>query len=147
MVRYKVTLTKQEREELLVILNKGKHTSQRYRNTCILLNCDEGEHGNKLIDEQIAQVLHVNIKTVERIKQRFIEEGFQACVERKSYPAIKTCKTDGDFQAHLIAISCSKAPQGYGRWSLRMLADKMIELKYAGSVSHETVRRVLKKTS
>jgi len=101
-----------------------------------LLNCDEGEHGNKLIDEQIAQVLHVNIKTVERIKQRFIEEGFQACVERKSYPAIKICKTDGDFQAHLIAISCSKAPQGYGRWSLRMLADKMIELK----VSHRQTR-------
>jgi transposase len=147
MVRYKVTLTKQERDELLLILNKGKHTSQQFKNACILLNCDEGEYGKKLMNEQIAQVLHVNIKTVERLKQRFVEEGFKSCIERKPYPVKKTHKTDGDFEAHLIAISCSKAPEGYARWSLRMLADKMVELKYADKVSHETIRRVLKKTS
>lgn len=147
MVRYKVTLTKDEREELLSILNKGKHTSQQFKNACILLNCDEGEYGNKLINEQIAQVLHVNTKTVERLKQRFVEEGFTACIDRKQYPTGKASKTDGDFEAHLVALSCSKAPEGYARWSLRMLADKMIELKYAEKVSHETIRRVLKKTS
>lgn len=147
MARYKVTLTQEERDELLCILNKGRHTSQQFKNACILLNCDEGEYGNKLINEQIAQVLHVNTKTVERLKQRFVEEGFEACIERKSYPQAKHLKTDGDFEAHLIAISCSKAPQGYARWSLRMLADKMVELQYSDSVSHETIRRVLKKTS
>ena len=147
MVRYKVTLTKQEREELLSILNKGKHTSQQFKNACILLNSDEGEYGDKLVNEQIAKVLHVNTKTVERLKQRFVEEGFEACIERKQYPLGKTSKMDGAFEAHLVAISCSKAPEGYARWSLRMLADKMVELKYADSVSHETIRRVLKKTS
>jgi transposase len=147
MARYKVTLTEDERKELLSILNKGRHTSQQFKNACILLNCDEGEYGNKIANEQVAQVLHVNSKTVERLKQRFVEEGFEACIERKQYPSGKGSKTDGDFEAHLVAISCSKAPDGYARWSLRMLADKMVELKYADKVSHETIRRVLKKTS
>ena len=146
MIRYKVTLTNEERDDLLQILSKGKHTSQQFKNACILLNCDEGEHGIKITNEQIAQVLHVNTKTVERLKQRFVEDGFEACIERKPYPEVKEIKADGDFEAHLIALSCSKAPQGRSRWSLRLLADRMVELQYAESVSHETVRQVLKKT-
>lgn len=146
MVHYKVTLTQEEREQLKAILNKGKHSSLQFRNACILLNSDEGEHGKRVSNEQIAQILHINSKTVERVKQRFMEDGFDACVDRKQYPEVKNIKADGDFEAHLIAISCSKAPQGYARWSLRMLADKMVELNYAESISHETVRRVLKKT-
>jgi transposase len=146
MGRYKVTLTKEEREQLKAILNKGKHSSLQFRNACILLNCDEGAHGEKVPNEQIAQLLQVNTKTVERLKQRFVEEGFEACMDRKPYPQVREIKADGDFEAHLIALSCSKAPAGYGRWSLRLLADKMVELKYADSVSHETVRQVLKKT-
>lgn len=147
MVHYKVTLTKTEREELKAIVSKGKHSSLQFRNACILLNCDEGKFGNKLANDQIAQVLHVNSKTVERLKQRFVEEGFEACMDRKPYPAKQKLITDGDFEAHLIAISCSKSPRGYSRWSLRMLADKMVELKYAERVSHETIRQVLKKTN
>lgn len=147
MVRYKVTLTKTEREELKTIVNKGKHSSLQFRNACILLNCDEGKFGQKLANDQIAQVLQVNSKTVERLKQRFVEEGFDVCMDRKPYPAKQKLKTDGDFEAHLIAISCSKSPKGYARWSLRMLADKMVELKYSEKVSHETVRQVLKKTN
>lgn len=146
MVRYKVTLTKEEREQLNAVLAKGKHTSQKYRNACILINSDEGLWGNKLSNEQIAQVLQINTKTVERVKQRFVEEGFDECMERKPYPKKGPVKADGDFEAHLIALSCSKAPQGYARWSLRLLADKMVELQYTDSVSHETVRKVLKKT-
>ena len=146
MVRYKVTLTANEREQLQAIMGKGKHSSLQFRNACILLNCDEGEQGQKASNEQIAQILQITTKTVERLKQRFVEEGFEACMDRKPYPEIKEIKTDGDFEAHLIAISCSKAPAGYARWSLRMLADKMVELNYADSVSHETVRQVLKKT-
>ena len=146
MVRFKVTLTENEREQLKAILSKGKHSSLQFRSACILLNSDESEHGQKVSNEQIAQVLHSNTKTVERLKQRFVEEGFEACIDRKAYPQVKQTKVDGDFEAHLVAISCSKAPEGYGRWSLRMLADKMIELKYVESISHERIRQVLKKT-
>jgi transposase len=147
MVHYKVTLSKTEREELKAIVAKGKHSSLQFRNACILLNCDEGNFGQKLSNKQIAQVLQVNSKTVERLKERFVEEGFDACVDRKPYPFKQKPKTDGDFEAHLIAISCSKSPKGYARWSLRMLANKMVELNYSEKVSHETVRQVLKKTN
>ena len=146
MVYYKVTLTKEERGQLKAVISKGKHSSLQYRNACILINCDEGVYSQKLQNEQIAQVLQINTKTVERLKQRFVEEGFEACMERKPYPQKKEIKTDGDFEAHLIALSCSEAPKGYTRWSLRMLADKMVEFKYVDNVSHETIRQVLKKT-
>jgi transposase len=147
MVHYKVTLTTPEREQLQAIMSKGKHTSLQFRNACILLNCDQGEHSSqKATNSQIAQILQITTKTIERLKLRFIDEGFDACIDRKPYPEVKETITDGDFEAHLVAISCSQAPKGYARWSLRMLADKMVELKYAERVSHETVRQVLKKT-
>ena len=145
MIRYKVTLTENERSELENTLKKGNHSSLEFRNACILLNSDEGESGPKRSNESIAQVLHINTKTVERLKQRFVEDGFDTCLGRKPYPEVTNIKADGDFEAHLIALSCSKAPEGYGRWSLRLLADKMVELKYVDSVSHETVRKILKK--
>ena len=146
MAHYKVTLTLNEREQLKTIMSKGKHSSQQFRNACILLNCDSGKHGEPFSNDQIAQLLQITTKTVERVKQRFMEEGFEACIERKAYPEVKELKADGDFEAHLIALSCSKAPAGRSRWSLRLLADKMVELQFAESVSHETVRQVLKKT-
>lgn len=145
MIRYKVTLTQEERAELEDTLKKGKHTSLKFRNACILLNCDENADRKKYSNEDIARMLHITTKTVERLKQRFVEEGFDACLGRKPYPEVTNIKTDGDFEAHLLALSCSEAPEGYARWSLRMLADKMVELKYVGSVSHETVRQTLKK--
>ena len=146
MVRYKVTLTKEEHDQLKAVLRKGRHSSQQYRNASILINSDEDTWGQKLSNEQISQVLQINTKTVERVKQRFVEEGFDECMDRKPYPRKGPIKTDGDFEAHLVALSCSEAPEGYARWSLRLLADKMIELKYTDSISHETVRQVLKKT-
>jgi transposase len=146
MVRYKVTLTDTEREQLQALMSKGKHSSLQFRNAFILLNSDEVEHSQKVSNEQIAQMLQITTKTVERLKQRFVEEGFEACMDRKPYPEVKEIKTDGDFEAHLVATSCSKAPDGYTRWSLRMLADRMVQLKYVESVSHETIRQVLKKT-
>ena len=146
MVRYKVTLTVLEREQLESIIAKGKHSSLQFRNACILLNSDEGDGSNKWTNEQISGFLRITPKTVERLRQRFVEDGFEACMDRKPYPEVKDAKTDGDFEAHLVALSCSKAPEGYARWSLRMLADKMVELKYVEEVSYETVRRVLKKT-
>jgi len=146
MIRYKVTLTQEERIELETILKKGNHTSQSFRNACILLNSDEGESGNKCTNEEIAKILHINVKSVERLKQRFVYEGFESCLGRKPYPEVTHLKTDGDFEAHLIALSCSEAPEGYANWSLRLLADKMVELKYVDSISHETIRQTLKKT-
>ena len=110
------------------------------------MNSDEGPHGQKLANEKIAQVLQINSKTVERVKQRFMEKGFDACLDRKPYSSKGSEKADGEFETHLIALSCSEAPEGYARWSLRMLADKIVELEYADSISHETVRQVLNKT-
>ena len=146
MVHYKVTLRDTEREQLQSIMSKGKHSSLQFRNAFILLNCDEVKHSQKVSNEQVAQMLQITTKTVERLKQRFVEEGFEACMDRKPFPEVKEIKTDGDFEAHLVATSCSKAPDGYTRWSLRMLADRMVQLKYVESVSHETIRQVLKKT-
>ena len=145
MVKYKVTLTKDERDELMSVISKGKHTSQKYRNAYVLVNCDEGEYSNKVTNAEINKVLKIGMRTIDRIKKRFVEEGLDACLDRK--PTIREYerKADGDFEARLIALSCSEPPEGFSRWSLRLLADKMVELEIVGSVSHETVRSVLKK--
>lgn len=145
MVKYKVTLTKAERDELMSIINKGKHTSQKFRNAYVLLNCDEGEYSDKVTNAEINKILKVGMRTIDRIKKRFVEEGFDAVLERKPTSREYERKADGDFEARLIALSCGKPPGGYARWSLRLLADKMVELQIVDSVSHETVRTVLKK--
>lgn len=147
MVKYKVTLTKDERDQLNALISKGYHSAHQFRTAYILLNCDEGDYGEKVINEQVSKVLKVSMRMIDRVKQRFVEEGFEACLDRKPMSRTKTKKADGDLEAHLIALSCSKAPQGFSRWSLRMLADKMVEMEYIDSISHETIRRVLKKTS
>ncbi len=147
MIKYKVTLRKEERTQLMDIISKGFHSSQQYRTAYILLNCDEGKYGEKLTGGEISRVLKISMRMIDRVKQRFVEEGFEACVERKPMTGTKAPKIDGDKEAHLIALSCSKAPDGFARWSLRMLADKMVELKHVEHISHETIRRVLKKTN
>ena len=148
MKKYKVTLTQEEREELESISSKGKHPSQKVLNALILLACDEGPYQEKRsINEMIANVLHVSMKKIDRIKKRFVEEGLDAVLSRKPSSHVPSRKMDGDAEAHLIALSCSPAPQGHSRWTLRLLADKMVELKYVDDISYETVRRTLKKTS
>lgn len=147
MTKYKVKLTEQEYQGLINIISKGIHTSQLYRTAYILLNCDDGEQGSKLKGVEISKVLKVSTRMIDRVKQRFVEEGFEACLERKPMSRTKTRKADGDTEAQLIALSCSKAPEGFSRWSLRLLAEKMVELKYIESISYETIRRVLKKTN
>ena len=147
MIKYKVTLTKSEHEQLMDIINKGVHSSQQYRTAYVLLNCDEGKYGEKLTGKEISRVLKISMRMIDRIKQRFVEEGFEACVDRKPMSNTRLPKVDGDTEAHLIALSCSKAPDGFSRWSLRLLADKMIELKHVESISHETIRKALKKTN
>lgn len=147
MIKYKVTLTKKEHEQLMEIISKGVHSSQQSRTAYILLNSDEGKYGDKINGAEISQVLKISMRMIDRVKQRFVEEGFDVCIERKPMSNSRPPKIDGDAEAHLIALSCSKAPEGFARWSLRLLADKMVELKHVDHVSHETIRRVLKKTS
>ena len=147
MIRYTVKLTKSEVEELMSIINKGSHTSQTFRTAYILLNCDEGMYSEKVTNEQISKVLKVGMRTVDRIKKKFIEEGLEACLDRRPTSRIYERKTDGDVEAKLVSLCCSEPPKGYAKWSLRLLADKMVELNYVESISHVTVRSVLKKTN
>ena len=144
---YKVELTKEEREELLRIIRKGKHTSQVYRNAYVLLNTDEGAYSEKITNAEITKVLKVGMRTIDRIKKRFVEEGYEACLSRKPTTRKYERKVDGEVEAKLVSIACSKPPKGFAKWSLRLLADKMAELQYIESISHETVRTVLKKTN
>ncbi len=145
MIRYTIKLTKSEVEELHVIINKGSHTSQTFRAAYILLNCDEGEYSNKVTNDQISKVLKVGMRTIDRVKKQFIEEGIEAVLERRPTTRIYEVKADGDMEAKLVTLCCSAPPKGYSKWSLRLLADKMVELNYVESISHVTVRSVLKK--
>jgi hypothetical protein len=147
MIRYTVKLTKSEVEELMSIINKGSHTSQTFRTAYILLNCDEGRYSEKVTNEQISKVLKVGMRTVDRVKKKFIEEGFESCLDRRPTSRIYERKTDGDLEAKLVTLCCSEPPKGFAKWSLRLLADKMVELNYVESISHVTVRSLLKKTS
>ncbi len=147
MIKYKVTLTNEERAMLLEITKKGNHKSRKIRNSLILLNCDEGEHSNKLVNTTICEVLQIGMRTIDRVKKSFVEEGLEICLTGKKSSRIYEKKADGEVEAHLIALSCSKPPAGFAKWSLRLLADKMVVLNYIDSISHETVRQVLKKTN
>ena len=148
MKRYVVTLEKDERDELTGITRKGSHQSQKVLNALILLNSDEGEFNeHRARGEAIAEILRISARKVDRVKKRFVEEGMEAAVggrqgRRSSY----VCKADGEFEARLVALSCAEPPEGHSQWSLRLLADRVVELGHIDSVSHETVRRVLKKT-
>jgi len=147
IIRYTIKLTKSEVEELHVIINKGSHTSQTFRSAYILLNCDEGEYSDKVTNEQISKVLKVGLRTIDRIKKQFIEEGIEAVLERRATTRIYEVKADGDMEAKRVTLCCSEPPKEFSKWSLRLLADKMVELNYVESISHVTVRNVLKKTN
>jgi transposase len=147
MIRYTVKLTKGEVEELMSIITKGSHTSQTFRTAYILLNCDEGRYSEKVTNEQISKVLKVGMRTVDRVKKKFIEEGLEASLERRPTSRIYETKTDGDAEAKLVKLCCSEPPKGFAKWSLRLLADKMVELHYVESISYVTVRSMLKKTN
>jgi transposase len=147
MKRYTIKLTKTEVTELNDIINKGSHTAQSFRTAYVLLNCDEGEYSQKVTNEEISKILKVGMRTIDRIKKKFIEEGFESTLERRVSNRVYDKKSDGDFEANLVALCCSEPPKGFSKWSLRLLADKMVELKYVESVTHVTVRSVLKKTN
>jgi enolase len=148
MKKYIVTLTEEERKLLTGLVSKGKHRSQRILNALTLLACDEGEHQpSRSKNEEIARVLNTSMRKIDRVKKRFVLDGLDVALGGRKGSRIYEKKADGDFEAHLVALSCSKPPEGFARWTLRLLADKVIELDYIDSVSYETVRRVLKKTN
>ncbi len=147
MIKYKVTLTEEERASLEGIARRGSHKSQKVINALILLNCDRGEFQDRPNrNEDVAAVLKIGMRRIDRVKQRFVEEGLDIALTGRKSTRDYQKKADGEVEAHLLALSCGKPPQGRARWSLRLLADKAVELEYVASISYETVRRILKKT-
>lgn len=145
MKKYIVRLEPEEREQLQVLINKGKVAGFKIRHANMLLMADAD--GPDWSDEKIAEGLGVSVGQCEHLRKRFVEQGLEACLQRKTQerPSVEP-KFDGDKEARLIALACSKAPDGYGRWSLRLLADHAVKLDIVDSTSHETVRRTLQKT-
>jgi len=144
--RYVVRLADGERRQLEERVSKGKAAAQKIKHANILLKADADGEG--WTDEDIAGTFLVHPNTVRGIRQRFVEEGLEGALNRKrrALPPRERI-LDGEKEARLIALSCSKPPEGRGRWTLRLLADKMVELEIVDSISHETVRQGLKKTS
>jgi len=148
MKKFIVTLTEEERNLLTELTSKGKHRTQKILNALILLACDEGEYQrSRSKNEDIARVLNTSMRKIDRVKKRFVVDGLDVALHGRKGSRVYAKKADGDFEAHLVALSCSEPPEGFSRWSLRLLADKVVELDYIDSISHETVRRVLKKTN
>jgi transposase len=146
-ILYKVTLTEEERTKLLSMTKNGKHSSRKLIHALILLNSDQGLYNEekKRTNFEIATFLGVGESMVERVKRRFVENGIECALEDKPAEREYLRKADGELEAHSIALSCGEAPAGFTRWSLRLLADKVVEMEYVDSISHETIRQVLKK--
>ena len=148
MPRYKVTLTQDEREELEALTRNGKTGAKVFIHARALLLCDAGDHGSPWKVTDVADALGVTSRTIEHVKRRFVEDGLQAALRRKPQTRPpREVEFDGEFEAHLIALACTDAPEGRERWTVRLLAEKAVELNYAECVSHMTVHRILKKTS
>ena len=146
--RYRVTLTEQGRNELERLTRRGKTHARRVIHARALLLCDAGPHGPSWTVADVTEALGVTSRTIEHLKKRFVEEGLEAALKRKlREKPPREVIFDGAFEARLIALACSDAPEGYLRWTVRLLADKAVELNFAPSVSHMTVQRVLKKTN
>jgi transposase len=146
MKKYRVTLEAQERRQLEQLLAKGRADVRRLKHAQILLAADESQEGPGNTDALIAQALAVGTATVERVRRRFVEEALELALSPYKTPKRRhRTKLDGRQEAHLIATACSKPPSGRARWTLRLLAHTMVELKLVDTISHETVRQTLKK--
>jgi len=143
--KYIVRLRADERDFLQLIVRKGKAAAYKRLNAQMLLKADIGSGGPGWKDKDIAETFEVSIKTVERLRKRLCSRGFENCLEREKGAGRKR-KLDGFQEARLMALTCSEPPEGRARWTLRLLADEMVELEYVDELSHETVRQLLKKT-
>ena len=145
--RYKVTLTQEEREQLTALTRSGKSTAAKFVYARALLLCDSGEFGDPWKVADVATALGVTSRTIEHLKERFVEDGLEAALARKPQRKPRAVVFDGEFDARVTALACSQAPMGYQRWTVRLLADKLVELKIVDSISTMTVQRSLKKTN
>lgn len=145
--KYRVTLALEEREVLGRMIARGKAAARKLAHARVLLQADEAEGGPARADEDIAAALNASVRTIGRVRQRFVEQGLEAALLPKPTKRIYARKLDGEQEAHLIALACSAPPEGKGRWTLRLLAEQMVELQHVDALSHETVRQALKKTN
>ena len=144
--KYHVSLSVSERSKLARLTSGGVSSVRRYKRARVLLLADEAPGQQVLRDAEIARLVDVSVRTVERLRRRIVEEGFASALSEK--PRAGRPKTfSGSHRAQITALACSTPPQGRGRWTLRLLADKLVELEFVPGISHTTVRRVLKKTN
>lgn len=145
--KYVVTLTDEERRTLTGMIGRGKAAARKLMRARVLLKADQSEGRPGLDDVTIARAVEVGRATVERVRKRFVEEGLDAALVSRPSRRQYRRKLDGDGEAHLIALACGQPPEGRSRWTLRLLADRMVALEHIDELSHETVRQVLKKTN
>jgi transposase len=145
--RYRVTLTEAERRQLEALTHGGKTAASKFIHARALLLCDAGEYGNPWKVAEVAEALGVSNRTIEHLKARFVEEGIEAALDRKPSAKPRKLTFDGAFDARLTALACSPAPAGRARWTVRLLAEKVVELRIAPKVSTMSVQRALKKTN
>ncbi len=146
--KYIVRLTEGERAALGQLVSKGKAAARKRTHAQVLLKADAGEHGPAWTDEQIVEAFELGSRTVQSIRKRFVEEGLDAAIERKKQSRLSRQRVlDGEKEAKLVAVCCSEAPAGRTRWTLRMLGDELVRLEIVDSISYETIRQTLKKTS
>ncbi len=143
--KYRVTLTEDERTRLTTMITSGLAPARTLTHARILLKADQAEGGPAWTDEAIRDALDVGLSTIARVRERFVEQSIDDALHRRSTPRPRQRLLDGTEEAHLLALTCSAVPEGNERWTLRLLADKMVELEYVDRVSHETIRQVLKK--
>jgi transposase len=148
MKKYKVTLTAEERNSLQDLIAAGKASALKLAHARILLKADASPDGPAWTDARIAEAVEINVTTVERVRERFVEHGLDAAlVRQKQARPSRERKLDGQGEARLVALACSDPPSGRAAWTLRLLADKLVELEVVDTISTETVRQVLKKTN
>ena len=143
-----VNLTEQERQELQHLIAAGKASARKLMHARILLKADESTEGPAWPDQRKSLALEVGLSTIARVRQQFVEQGLEEALNRRPQPERpQKRKLDGELEAHLVALTCGPKPEGEGRWTLRLLAEKLVALGYVEQVSYETVRQVLKKTN
>ncbi len=145
--KYPVILTETERDELKQLIAAGTAPARKLTHARVLLKADQCPEGPGWADERIAEAVEVSQPTISRIRKQYVEEGLEAALNRRAPNREYHRKLDGEQEARLIALACGAPPEGYARWSLRLLADKVVELEIADEVSYQTVGRILKKTS
>ena len=145
--QYKVILDQDQRDYLTNLISSGVESARKLTRARILLKADEGELGPAYDDKQIKEAVEVSIPTIERTRKTFALDGIIAALTAKKRTDTPSKKFDGEKEAHLIALVCSDPPEGHSRWTLRLLAEKMVELEHFSSISHEAIRQTLKKTS